>query len=73
VGRENAFGYGYIIGERYRRVLSNADLVAAFLENPVDLFPTGTSTKPPWTRTTSFTLDSDVLFMMVFCFVVGFV
>ena len=38
--RQNALGYGNIIRERYRWILDYADLVAVFLEDFIDFFPT---------------------------------
>src|SRR6266536_297263 len=36
----NAFGYGDIIGERYRRILNDRDSVAVLPQNVIDALPT---------------------------------
>src|SRR6266849_8048216 len=36
----NAFGYGDIIGERYRRILNDRNCVAVLPQNVIDALPT---------------------------------
>ena len=37
----NALGCGDIVGQRYRRILDDGDIVAVFLQYPIDALPTG--------------------------------
>src|SRR6266446_5367476 len=38
----NAFGCGDIVGQRYRRILDDGDIVAVLLQYLIDALPTGT-------------------------------
>lgn len=61
----NALGCGDIFGQRYRRILNDADSVAVLRQDLIDTSQPEPSTKPPWTRTTFVAFKLGILAMMI--------
>src|SRR5713226_3745005 len=50
----NAFGCGDIVGQRYRRILDDGDIVAVLLQYLIDALPTGTVHEAPVDKNDSY-------------------